>query len=418
MKSLVFFATRILSVRFALILLSLAQTTLWAAALGMDAFGMASTYISAQAFASLVGRFGTDNLLVRQFDRDPGFRARFPAFLLAVAAGSLAAGSAGLVLLSLVVFRAPQGLESLVFIPLVLGVNLSLVLSRILMAQDRLMLSSVLGSVVPLTVSVGLFAAAAPWMERWGLSGHVIALALVAIGHLVAALAMVVALRPFLADCLCQWRRAPRNGRSRFGKEQWYFLGYQSIGMARSQGVTLALAAIFGPAVTGVFALASRFGGLLSYLNEPARMYVMPRIVGRSIAEVGRLYYAMLRLNALLGFAGIAVLIALYGLVTLPFDTRPPFPLYTAIIMGGAAVNLFVGPVGAILAMNGNERSNFGANLWGFLVTALSVILSAALRDPLIAVAGVAASGIVTNLVNVASLLHVMHGSRSRQAIQ
>ncbi|SDJ05256.1 hypothetical protein SAMN04487993_101644 [Salipiger marinus] len=184
------------------------------------------------------------------------------------------------------------------------------------------------------------------------------------------------------------------------------------MGMARSHGVTLAIAAIFGPTATGVFALANRFGGLLTYLNEPARLFTMPRVADKSMEQVRRLYFRMLWLNAALGITGIAFLIGLYLLVSPPFPTDPPFPLYTLIIMAGAAFNLFVGPVGIILAMSGNERNNFFANIVGLVLVIGCIALAAMTDTVVIAVISVAASSVVINLINILKLLKIMRGSQ------
>lgn len=408
MKSLLFFATRIMSVRLAVIVLSLMQTTLWAAVLGLDGFGVASAYISAQGVASLLGRFGTDNLIVREYNNDPLFAARFPGLMVGITGLSVLAAGLLLAVLNLVVFRTWLGGESLIFLPIVLGVNLSLILSRILVAQKRAATASLMGNVLPAAVSVGLFALVAPRLDSLPLSGPVVAFGLFGLGHLVAMLVMAGLLRTVWRECVVQMRATPQHIRLLFGPEQWYFLGYQSMGLARGQGMTLAIAALFSPTVTGVFALAYRFGSLLNYLNEPARMFAMPRVAGKTVVQITRLYRRMLVLNGGLGVAGIAFLVVAYILVPLPFPTHPPFLLYTLIIMGGAACSLFVGPVGIILAMSGNEQNNFVANLWGLAIVIACTVVAAMTQSALFAVIGVAGSSLMTNLVNTIKIMKII----------
>ena len=71
MKNILVFALRMITLRLAVILLSLAQTTLWAAELGVAGFGLVSAFISAQVLLGLGARFGADNVLVRHFRIGP-----------------------------------------------------------------------------------------------------------------------------------------------------------------------------------------------------------------------------------------------------------------------------------------------------------------------------------------------------------
>mgnify|MGYP007011824043 CR=1 FL=1 len=405
MKSLFFFATRIISIRFAVLVLSLVQTSLWAAVLGLDGLGIASAYIGALGVASLLGRLGTDNLIVRAFKNDPQFAGRFPGLLLGITGSSILAAGLLLAVLNLVVFRTWLGNESLLFLPIVLGFNLALILSQILIAQKRATTASLLGNVLPVAISVGLFALAAPVLDRLPLSGAMVAISLFGLGHLAATLAIALLLSTFWRECLLMMRATPQRIQLFFGPEQWYFIGYQSMGLARGQGMVLAVAALFDPTLTGVFALAYRFGSLLTYLNEPARMFAMPRVAGKTADQIRHLYLKMLMLNGSLGVMGIAFLATMYSLVHLPFPTDPPFLLFTLIIMGGAAFNLFVGPVGIILAMSGNEKNNFVANLCGLICVIACTVLAAFTKNAMFTVIGVAGASVTTNLINTIKVL-------------
>lgn len=412
MKSLFLFASRIMSVRIVVIVLSLTQTTLWASVLGLEGFGVASAFIGAVGVASLLGRLGTDNLIVREFKSDPQFLGWFPSLLLGLAGSSILAAGLLLAVLNLVVFRTSLESQSLLFLPVVLGFNLAFILSQILIAQKRATTASLLGSALPVAISVGLFALAAPVLDRLPLSGAIIAISLFGLGHLVATLAMALLLRSFWRECLLMMRATPRRIRLFFGPEQWYFIGYQSMGLARGQGMVLAVATLFGPTLTGVFALAYRFGSLLTYLNEPARMFAMPRVAGKTAGQIRRLYREMLMLNGSLGVTGIAFLAAAYSLVHLPFPTDPPFLLFTLIIMGGAAFNLFVGPVGIILAMSGNEKSNFVANLCGLICVIACTVVAAINQSPVFAVIGVAGASVATNLINTIQMFKIIRNAQ------
>jgi O-antigen/teichoic acid export membrane protein len=412
MKSQLAFVSRIMSIRLAMIGLSLAQTTLWATVLGLDSFGVTSAYISAQSLACLIGRFGSDNLIVRQYKDDPIFAARFLGVLLAIAGLSVLTASLLLAVLNFAVFRTFMGGESLVFLPMVVGVNLSIILSRILVAQKRAATASFLGGVLPAAVSVGLFALVAPVLDSLPLSGPVVAIGLFGLGHLVAATVMAGLLRAFWRECVVMMRATPLRISLLFGPGQWYFLGYQSIGLLRGAGMTLAVAALFSPAVTGVFALAYRFGNLLTYLNEPARLYATPRVAGKTLAQITRLYRQLLVLNAGLGISGSAFLVCVYILVPLPFPIDPPFLLFTLINMGAAAINLFVGPVGIILAMSGNERNNFVANLWGLFVVIACTVVAAITQSPVFAVIGVAGASLATNLINTIKMFKIIKSAQ------
>lgn len=404
MKALLGFAFKIMSLRFLVIALSLSQVTLWAAELGTAGFGLISTYLSAQAFACLFARGGADNILVRDYRSDTGLEIRFISYFMSMLLASVLAAAIGTALLALVVFRAFPGLGSFTFVALVVCFNVSMVLSRIVLAQKKQALVSFFGNALPLGVSSGLFAASA-WLGQIPTeTGHLQAIAFLAMGYALSSLVFVWLLRDFLRQCFI----SSVMSKSLFlssGREQWYFLGYQAMSSVRGNGTTLVFAAVFGAEMTGVFALANRFGSLLTYLNEPARMFVMPRITGKTKAGIRKLYLRMLGLNAGLGLSGMALLIGIFLFVDLPFSTAPPFPLYTVIIMIGAAVNLFVGPVGAILAMSGNERSNLKAHIVGLSFLTICLGLSAMLGNPLIAVCGVALASASVNLVNTASLI-------------
>lgn len=410
MKALLGFALRILSLRLGVILLSLAQTTLWAATLGMEGFGLISTYLSAQIIASLLGRFGADNVLVRNFKQDPEFHARFPGFVQASVLASIAFAGLAVFLLSVLVFRTWPVQGAVVFVCFVVVFNLSQILSRIMLAQERQVLVSLVGGVLPVAISVGLFwtATATGALPHVSIPTHVAALGFLALGHLCAVLVCFLLLLKFWAECLAAARQSGIRYCLLLGREQWYFIGYQGMGMARNQGMILVVAAVFGPAVTGVFALANRFGSLLTYLNEPARMYVMPRVAGKTRRQLAGLYRRMLAMNAGFAVVGSGALFALYALVELPFSTYPPFALFTSIIMASAAINLMVGPVGAILAMSGHEKYNFVAHMSGLFTAAVFLTAVYVFRMPLMAVFAVAASSVMINVVNSFSLVGLL----------
>ena len=73
--------------------------------------------------------------------------------------------------------------------------------------------------------------------------------------------------------------------------------------------------------------------------------------------------------------------------------------------MGAATFNLFVGPVGIILAMSGNEKNNFFANLWGLIVVIAFTLLAAITQSAVFAVIGVSSASIIINLINVNKIL-------------
>lgn len=411
MKALLSFALRIMGLRLLVIGLSLAQVTLWAAELGLAGFGVAQTLISAQMLLGLLGRFGADNVLVRQFRTDPAFPGRFPAYRRAAMLASVAVAGLGLAVLVGLVLDSPLGISgAVVFVALLVGFNLVQILSQIAIAEKRQVLVTLLQGVLPVAVSVGLFLLPLPagLADHPLAPRHVQAVGFLAIGYGVAALALVLALRGFHTRCRDSRGADPARMRLILSPEQWHFVGYQSMGLARAHGITLVVMALFGPTTAGVFALALRFGNLLTYLNEPARMYVLPRIAGSGPDVVLRMYRRMLVLNAGLGVVGIALLLGLYAFVDLPFSTAPPFALYTFVIMAGAAVNLFVGPVGAILAQSGNERHNLMANSLGLVVAGLCLGLAWALAAPFWAVLAVALSNVAINLSNTVSLMRVL----------
>ncbi|BBU54156.1 hypothetical protein KU6B_04210 [Mameliella alba] len=94
MKKMIGFATRILSLRLVIITLSLAQTTLWATALGTTSFGLVSTYLSAQVFTCLIARLAADNILVRYYKVSPEIlREKFLDYLLSALLTSVLAGA-------------------------------------------------------------------------------------------------------------------------------------------------------------------------------------------------------------------------------------------------------------------------------------------------------------------------------------
>lgn len=416
MKRVLYFALRILGLRLAVLVLALAQTTLWASELGMAGFGVVSTYMGAQMLVCLVGRFGADNVLVRQYRSDPAFAARLPGYLLGATVFSIGIAASSFVLIDLAVLRDVSAtvVDGLIFVALVLGFNLAQIGMQLALAQKRQVVASLMNGVVPLAVSVGLFWAFGVSADVVpSLSPHSTALGWLAFGYAVAVLGFAVLLRGLWADC----RTALFGGRVglRFllGPEQLYFLGYQGMGMLRQQGTVLLVTALFGPGVTGVFSLALRFGNLPTYLNEPARLFVLPRITGRSRPEVARAWRHVLGLNLGLGVFGLAALIGAWLTVPLPFDDSPPFALWTSIVMVAAAINLFVGPVGAILAMSGNEKRNFEANLVALVAAAALLVMAGLLDAPLIAVLAISVSNVLINAQNTVSAVSWV-GSKQR----
>ncbi|WP_170395184.1 lipopolysaccharide biosynthesis protein [Ruegeria arenilitoris] len=406
MKNILVFALRMITLRLAVILLSLAQTTLWAAELGVAGFGLVSAFISAQVLLGLGARFGADNVLVRHFRTDPNFPKRFHTFVRAAILASVVVALIGFTILAKPVFGKLTSYGAVAFVMLLLSFNIMQILIQVVVAQKRQVLVTLVGGVLPLLVSLGFFSL--PLDNYLSVPRHIQAVAFLALGYFLAAAVLAVLLRDFWAECRAQHRAAPGRMRLLLGSEQWHFLAYQSIGLARVHGTTLAVMALFGPETAGFFALALRFGNLLSYLNEPARMYVLPRVAGSSRGNIWRLYRSMLGLNAGLFVIGVLSLAGLYFFVQLPFSTDPPFLLYTVIIMAGAAVNLCVGPVGAILAQSGNEKRNLTANILGFGIASFCLLLAWALNEPVAAVLGVSLSTATINLSNTLSLMQVM----------
>ncbi len=406
MKHILEFAVRIMTVRVLVILLSLAQTTLWASELGLAGFGLVSSCLSAQILLGMLGRGGADNILVRQYRTHTGFPSRFPAYFRATILTSLGAAVVGLVLLETVLAEdLPRG-GHVTFVALLLGFNLMQVQAQILLAQKRQVLVTLLSGILPLAISLSLFSLTLYGPHTLSASRDIEALGYLALGYFCAAGCLAITLRGFWA--LCRQQRRPAF-QLFLGPEQWHFLGYQSLGLTRQQGITLAVAAIFGTEQAGLFALSLRFGNLLSYLNEPARMYVLPRVAGSAPSTIKQLYRKMLLLNAGLGIAGLMVLLGLYRFIPLPFDTAAPFPLYTGIILAGSALNLFVGPVGAILAQSGHESRNLLAHSLGMSVTLMCLSLAWLWQMPLAAVWAVALSNAAINLSNLLSLRRVLY---------
>ncbi|MCR9272266.1 MULTISPECIES: lipopolysaccharide biosynthesis protein [Mameliella] len=403
MKKMIGFATRILSLRLVIITLSLAQTTLWATALGTTSFGLVSTYLSAQVFTCLIARLAADNILVRYYKVSPEIlREKFLDYLLSALLTSVLAGGVALALIGGLILRSWPPLESLIFLGFVTAFNCSMILSRILLAQKKQVQVSLFANALPVGISVALFGLSVLFESKFGETGHFAALAFLTLGYVASSVVFALLLRPFLAECRAA--RAPGfRYRLLLGSDQWHVLGYQTLSSFNGHGTTLAIAALFGPTVTGVFALANRFGSLLTYLNEPGRVYVMPIVPGKNARQLRNLYRRMLVFSLALGLAGVAFLLLAYALVPLPFPTDPPFELFATIIMVGAAVHVFAGPVGAMLAMSGNEKKNLIANLAGFAVAVLAIGLAAVMADPIYAVIGVAASMSTMKLVNTFS---------------
>lgn len=403
MKRLMGFAVRILTLRMAAILLSLAQTTIWAAELGVAGFGLVSAFISAQTLLGFLGRFGADNVLIRKFRTTPHFARPFHGYLRAAILFSACVASIGFMALALPVFKTTSWFGALAFTLLLLSFNVMQIFMQIVLAQKRQALATLFGGVLPIAVSLGLFCL--PLDKALGLPRPLQAVAFLGLGYSLSAVALACLLRPFLRKDHTQ----PAPMQLLLSPEQWYFLAYQGVGLARVNATTLIVVAVFGAETGGVFALALRFGNLLTYLNEPARMYILPRVAQCDWIKIRQLYRLMLGMNA--GFCGLGVLalVGLYIFIPLPFSTDPPFVLYTSIIMAGAAVNLCVGPVGAILSQSGHEKQNLRANIAGFCVAAACLCLAWAVHEPLAAVIGVALSSVTINLCNTFSLTRIMH---------
>lgn len=412
MKALIGFAAKILSLRLVVVSFSLAQTTLWASVLGTAGFGVISTYLSAQVLACLLARLAADNVLVRQYrTAREHLLAQFLEYLMSVIATSLPAGMVALGLVALILQRSLAPVEGLVFLLFVIFFNIATILSRIVLAQKKQVLGSFVETVVPVATSVVLFGIT---LLSGTAPGYFTALGYLTAGYGLATLIFVVVLRDFLLAA-----RAARAPGLRFRllleQDQWHVLGYQTLSSLNGQGAVLAVAALFGPSVTGVFALARRFGSLLTYLNEPGRVYVMPIVPGRTPVQLRRLYMRMLLFSVVVGCAGVTFLLGLYAVVPLPFSTEPPFELYTTIIMAGAAMHVFAGPVGAILAMSGNERINLIGNFAGFLITVAGVALASLLNAPLYIVIGMALSMVAMKLTYTVGFLLFLRQSETAQ---
>lgn len=395
---------QILSLRLAVIVLSFAQTMLWATKMGASEFGIVSIYLAAQVFASLLARLGADNVIVRNYQQDPCFFNKFIAFLAGIVLFSVGVGMLTIAILTSLVFRAPFELVgAVVFVALVVTFNLSSVLSIIALAQKRQVLSTAIGKVLPMAISVLLFLSlSAGGVDEQNLP--YIGLGCLAVGHITGALLFVVPLRGFITKTWLDRERG-RRWVPFLGREQWYFLGYQTMGNIRGSGTVIAIAALFGPVPAGVFALANRFGSVLTYLNEPSRLHVMPRVVGKTKTQLASLYRNAVVMNAGLVAIGVVVFVGALSVIPMPFSTQPPFFLYTWVVLTGSVVLVLVGPAGAILALSGNERLNFVANFAGLMTALIAISFAALFGAPLAAVLGAAAASAITNLINLANLL-------------